>query len=106
MKAVSFLRDVTLKSSGRVIPMGTGAIVEFMTEKVQGIDRDFMKVTLADGETFRTSHYSLFFKPPHIHTLEKWSNDGVCKTVTGKRTEMDGHGDDNSPSWLLALGMI
>jgi hypothetical protein len=106
MKATSFLRDVTLKSSGRVIPAGTGAIVEFVTEKVQGIDRDFMKVTLADGETFRTTHYSIFFKRPTFLTLDKWSDAGICKTVTGHRTEPDGHGPDNSPSWLLALAMI
>jgi hypothetical protein len=33
-------------------------------------------------------------------------DEGVAKTVTGKRAEPDGFGDDDSPSWLLVLGYI
>lgn len=43
---------------------------------------------------------------PSMKTLEKWSNDGVAKTVTGHRTEPDGTGPDGSPSWLLVFGII
>jgi hypothetical protein len=46
------------------------------------------------------------FKAPALNTLEKWSNDGICKTPTGHRVEPDGHGPDGSPSWLLVLGWI
>lgn len=46
------------------------------------------------------------FKTPSMRSLEKWTYDSVCKSVTGKRVEPDGWGDDGSPSWLLALEMI
>ena len=106
MKQVTFRKEVTLKANGRVIPVGTVATVEFKTEKVQGIERDFMQITLDDGETYRSTKYSVFFKLPSIRSLQNWSNDSICKSVTGKRVELDGHGDDNSPSWLLALGWV
>jgi hypothetical protein len=47
-----------------------------------------------------------FTKPPSLKTMEKWSNDGVAKSVTGHRVEPDGFGPDGSPSWMLALGII
>ena len=45
-------------------------------------------------------------KLPALRTLERWSYDGVCKSVTGATVEPDGHGPDGAPSWLLALGLI
>lgn len=45
-------------------------------------------------------------KMPGLKTLEKYSYDGVAKTVTGHRTEPDGYGPDGSPSWLLVAGLI
>ena len=46
------------------------------------------------------------FKPPTAPTLARWGRDGGCKTPTGQWTEQDGHGEDGSPSWMLALNMI
>lgn len=46
------------------------------------------------------------FKSPSVSALEKWNDDGGCKTPTGKWTECDGYGSDGSPSWLMALGII
>jgi len=46
------------------------------------------------------------FKTPTTATLERWNDDGRCKTPTGHWTEPDGYGPDNSPSWMIALGMI
>ena len=43
---------------------------------------------------------------PTTATLERWMDDGICKTPSGHRVEPDGHGPDGSPSWLLLLGMI
>ncbi len=45
-------------------------------------------------------------KCPSLSTLNKWTMDGIAKTVTGQRTEPDGTGSDGSPSWLLAIGVI
>jgi hypothetical protein len=46
------------------------------------------------------------FKSPSNASLERWMNDGKCKTPTGKWTEPDGWGSDGSPSWLMAMGVI
>ncbi len=43
---------------------------------------------------------------PGLKTLEKWSDDGVCKTPCGCRVEPDGTCSHNVPSWLLLLHMI
>lgn len=45
-------------------------------------------------------------KVPGLRTLEKYSNDGIAKTVTGEKTEPDGFGSDGSPSWMLVVGII
>jgi hypothetical protein len=43
---------------------------------------------------------------PTLRTLEKWSMDGVAKTLLGQRIEPDGHSADGCPSWLIYLGFI
>ena len=45
-------------------------------------------------------------KVPSIKTLERWINDGVCKTIDGCRVEPDGECSHGYPSWLLALGYM
>ena len=45
-------------------------------------------------------------KMPSIKTLEKWCDEGIAKTPSGKRVEPDGYGNDGSPSWLLVAGLI
>lgn len=45
-------------------------------------------------------------KMPSIYLMEKWSDDGVAKTVLGHRTEPDGWDPEGSPSWILALRLI
>jgi len=39
--------------------------------------------------------------PPSIKTLEKYSYDGVCKSIRGQRVE-----PDHPESWLRVLGYI
>ena len=45
-------------------------------------------------------------KPPTLRTLENRCNDGVSKSVTGKKVEPDGYGYEGSPSWELVIGII
>lgn len=45
-------------------------------------------------------------KVPSLRTMEKYSWDGIAKTVTGFKTEPDGFGPDGSPSWMLVEGII
>lgn len=56
-------------------------------------------------EPFRVRITSAFHAPS-IEELEDQSNDGVCDSICGERVEPDGYDQHNSPSWLLALGMI
>ena len=46
------------------------------------------------------------FPAPSLSSLERWGNEGGCKTPTGKWTEQDGYGSDGSPSWMMVLGFI
>ena len=50
--------------------------------------------------------YSALAKAPTVQTLDKWNDDGIAKSVNGKKVEPDGHDDDGFPSWFLALGLI
>ena len=116
---ITFRKDAKLKT-GLVINYGTKATGKFVIGRSEssGIDYDAIEVTIPEGTevsagnvldqdlVFKTRKFSTFFKPPVVRTMEKWSNDGVAHTVTGKRCEPDGHGPDGSPSWLLVLGMI
>jgi len=101
------LKPITLKTTGTVIPVGTPVDVTFISVTVdESREIDAMEITLPSGEKFKSTHFTKYFKVPSLKTLEKWTFDSVCKSVSGKRCEPDGHGDDKSPSWLLALHMI
>lgn len=94
------LRPIKLKD-GRSYDKGNVFEITFSTES-----NGLFRATNCAGESFQTRSFNLFFKAPSLATMEKWSDNGVAKTVTGHRTEPDGYGPDGSPSWLLALGMI
>lgn len=44
--------------------------------------------------------------PPTIKTLEKWQNDGICKTPCGCTVEPDGTCHHGKPSWLMLVGVV
>lgn len=46
------------------------------------------------------------FKAPSIKVMEKWSDDGIAKSIGGKRVEPDGYDENGLPSWMLILGLI
>ena len=46
------------------------------------------------------------FKAPSIATMQKWDNEGFCKSIGGKKVEPDGFDCDGTPSWMLALSLI
>lgn len=99
------LRPLKLKADGRIIPAGTACTVEFSTTPDER-RVPFMNVTLPDGTVLKSARWTAYFKAPSMRTLEKWTMDSVCKSVTGGRCEPDGYSSDGAPSWLLALGMI
>jgi hypothetical protein len=118
---VTFRRNITIKDTQQVISAGVKAKASFIKlypASTPTVPVDAIEVTIAEGTELspgviadknivvKTRKFSVFFKTPSVNTLERWSFDGVAKSVTGKRCEPDGHGDDGSPSWLLVLGMI
>lgn len=46
------------------------------------------------------------FRAPNVKTMEKWSFDGIAKSIGGKKVEPDGYDENGLPSWFLVLGLI
>lgn len=99
-------QDVKLKG-GEVIPAGEQVKIKFVND---GMGLEVESPSLGRIVKIRSSsgyrYFSKFTNPPSVKTMEKWMDEGVAKTLTGHRTEPDGHGLDGSPSWLLVMGMI
>lgn len=108
MKTTTTKKDLTFSKSGTTIPSGTTLTVYFDPENSSYVYLDPKGTPSRKRIRLETSHKYLtgFGKPPGMGTLEKYSYNGVSKTVTGYRTEPDGYGPDGSPSWLLVLGVI
>ena len=92
---------------GSSIPAGSVVRVSFRNDKPEIASIEFMY------RTYKIKTISLpkyigrpFTKAPGLSALERMAEDGVAKSVTGKRVEPDGFGADGSPSWLLVLGYI
>jgi len=112
-------RDIRVKN-GDVIPKGTpvevvfqghrhpkGATVALLRVRFTGQSgRDYQQEPMSTAIANLPNSVTGISKAPSIRLLEKWSNDGIAMTPTGKRVEPDGYGPDESPSWMLVLGMI
>lgn len=105
-------RDVKLKD-GRTFPKDSAVDVKFLGDKDNGhaVCEITVQGTDDSNRTYKTAIANLpttvsGFTKPSMSTMNKWINDGIAKTPTGKSTEPDGYGDDGSPSWLLALRLI
>lgn len=99
--------DIRLKT-GEVVPQGSTATVEFDPDnpalailKVEGRDQP-VKVSTVNLHSYLAG----FNMRPSMSTLEKWSNDGVARSVAGQRVEPDGWDSRGTPSWLLVLGFV
>lgn len=46
------------------------------------------------------------FRAPSLKTLEKWTADGIAKSIGGKKVEPDGHDENGLPSWMIVMGII
>ena len=99
-------RKVATKEITLQIPKGS-AVLYWFTEG----DNDCVRIQF-DGKEKTMSICSAakkltgFTAAPSVNTMSKWIDDGIARSVTGKRVEPDGHGEDGSPSWLLVLGFI
>lgn len=101
----ALLRNLKVKATGQVVFAGT--VFSLTVEKHPESGNVGLRCVNTElNLSIWTKQFSAFFKCPTLATLERWSNDGVCRTPTGHRVEPDGHGPDGVPSWLLILGMI
>lgn len=98
--------DLNNSKLDRHIPAGTVVDVTFPKEKHGKI----LRMTAPDGTTIagRTFNVDRYFgmKTPSLKTLEKWSDEGIAKSVGGKKVEPDGWDSNGTPSWLLVFGII
>lgn len=62
-------------------------------------------LVLWNGKSYRVGWEKLA-KVPSMATLQRWSDDGIAKSVNGKKTEPDGIDGEGFPSWFQALGII
>lgn len=88
------------------IPIGTKLNVHFSETNLNRVYFDYNGSLRALSIVNAHKYITGFSKSPSLSTLERWSNDGYCKTPTGDKTEPDGYGMDGCPSWLLVVGMI
>jgi hypothetical protein len=56
--------------------------------------------------SFAHKYLEGFRKPPTMKTLNKWSWDGIARSVLNQKVEPDGWDCFGSPSYLLVYGII
>jgi hypothetical protein len=106
-RSYSLKKDITSKKTQVTVPSGTKVSLSWKDR-----NGEITQITDDAGNVMSVRTMNLYnyvsgvTKPPSMGTLERWTSDGVAKTVTGERVEPDGHGSDGAPSWLLALGYI
>lgn len=99
MKTIKAYKDVNLKD-GTTISKGEEFTLRGILSDTKGSwQRD------SDGRVM-ILRFSTLIKAPGLKTLERWSDDGIAKSVLGAQVEPDGHGPDGEPSWMRALRMI
>lgn len=101
-------KEIKFKN-GLVIPVGTNLTVTFVAGQtvanLTGGSAGGVPVSIK----LRCSslpRYFTKFKAPSLKTMEKWSDEGVAKSMLGQRVEPDGYDDEGSPSWMLVVGII
>ncbi len=95
--SIKSIRETRNTKTGEVIRIGSVFSVQFLEGGEMQISHP------AFSAPIKTKSFHFFFKEPSLRTLEKWSSDGIAKSVTGHRVEPDGYGPDGSPSWLLVM---
>lgn len=100
-------RDFKLKPTSGFEKIPQGAQVNVVWD---GEGKPTVTIPSLKQEPFKLGNKSIVAllgkKVPTIATLQRWDNDGVCKTILGTKTEPDGYGHYGEPSWLLVMGLI
>lgn len=85
------------------IPVGADVEIGFNKDRLNVTYNNVTKQSLA---RYAHTKFTGFTSEPSLNTMEKWMDNGIARSITGKKVEPDGFGPDGSPSWLLILGMI
>ena len=95
-------KEIKMKS-GLVIAAASNCEVTFNHSTVCEINANntFIKLNCSS-----LPRYFDRFKVPSMAALEKYSDDGIAKSMLGNKVEPDGYDDMGSPSWLLVVGVI
>jgi len=99
-------RTMRNEKLNRIIPEGTEVTVSFPKEQCGRI----VRFTTAEGISLSTRTNNIKqcidITVPSEKTLYKWQEDGIGKSVSGLKVELDGWDYNGFPSWFLALGYI
>jgi hypothetical protein len=97
-----------MKSKVATIAKGERVKVAFDVKlKAGGFAQSAFSVSTEDGRRISTRDLkAVGLKMPGLKTLEKYSSEGIAKSVFGARVEPDGVDAEGSPSWLLFAGLI
>jgi hypothetical protein len=100
----TLLKDIKAKNGNTIV---AGSIVEVSFPKEYNgryvrITKDNVSVTTY----VQRLHVYFNIKTPSMSTIENWVNEGIAKSIGGKTVEPDGWDVNDTPSWLLALGLI
>lgn len=98
MTTIKTIKDLKLKDQ-TIIPKGSE--LEFLEHSKM----ETVGIFSYKGRELKMRYRSVL-KTPSLKSLDRWTNEGMCKSVFGATVEADGHGCDGEPSWLLAMGMI
>lgn len=97
------IKNVTLKS-GAVYDKGADAEIHF---DLKNPSRCTLLISGKEIATRSSVALQLIGKKsPTVKTMEKWSFDGIAKSVGNSTVEPDGWDSKGNPSWLLVFGYI
>jgi len=99
-------RTLNAKNTGTTIPAGAEVVVTFPKEYAGKYVRftDNSGASILGFSVLISSYIDI--KKPTMKTMEKWYDDGIAKSVGGKKVELDGWDYDDMPSWAIILGLI
>lgn len=105
MKTITLYRDITMRN-GIILKKGTRAQIS-PVKGINGKNASQICNVYVDGhDTIYKALYTSVCKQPSVTSLMRWDEDGISKSVGGKKVEPDGYDCDGFPSWLLVVGFI
>ena len=105
MKSIVLYRDITLKN-GIILKKGLKGQITPLRDSTGRVSTIGCNLYLDGYDRVMKLSYTSVCKHPSVTSLMRWAEDGIAKSVGGKKVEPDGYDSDGFPSWLLVVGMI